>query len=78
VAVAATGHGPHDVGSQNLPAFASRTEPGRLDDRISEVVVVLPGHFPTAETNPQGHRAFPIPVVPLDALLHGHGTGQRG
>ena len=41
VPAAPTGHGPHDIGRQDLPALAPGTQPGRLDDRVPEVVVVL-------------------------------------
>ena len=43
VTVAASSHGRHHVGGQDLPALADRTQPGRLDDRVPEVVVVLSG-----------------------------------
>ena len=33
---------------------------------------------PAAQSDPQSHRVLPAPVVPFDALLHGHGTGQGG
>ena len=42
VAVAATGHQSHDVGSQDLAPFAGGTEPGRLDNGIAEVVAPPP------------------------------------
>ena len=69
---------PHDVGGQDLPALAGGTEPGRLDHRVPEVVVVLSGYFPTAEAHAQAHRVLTVPIVPFDALLHGHPTGQGG
>ena len=78
VSAAPTGHGPHDVGSQDLPAVAGGTQPSCLDDRVPEVVVVLPADLARAQTHPQAHRMLSLPVVPLDALLHRHGTAQRG
>ena len=74
VAVAPTGHGPDHVGRQDLAALARRTEPGRLDDRVPEVVVVLPADLAPAQPDPQAHRVLTAAVVPFDALLHGHGT----
>ena len=78
VGVAATGHGPYDIGGQDLPFLARCTEPGRLDDRVSKIVVVFAGYLSPAESNPQAHRVFTIPIVELHTLLHAHGTGQGG
>ena len=76
VTIAPTGHRPHHVGGQDLPALAGGTQPGRLDDRVPEVVVVLSGDLPAAQAHPQTHRVLPVAVVPFDALLHGHGAAR--
>ena len=33
---------------------------------------------PPLRPDPQAHRVLPAPVVPFDALLHGHRAGQGG
>ena len=43
VAAAAPGRQPDDVGRQHLPARTAGAQPRRLDDRLTEVVVVLAG-----------------------------------
>ena len=57
--------------------LAAGTEPGRLDDRVPEVVAVLPGDLaplspPAAPPSARGA------VVLFDALLHGDPAGQGG
>ena len=52
MAVPATGHQPHHVGSQDLAPFAARTEPSCLDDRITEVVAALSGDLALAQADP--------------------------
>src|ERR1700674_1430303 len=76
---APTGHQWQHMGSQDLPALARGTKPGRLDDRIPEVVAVLSTHLTAAEADPHAHRVLTVTVVPFDALLHSHGTrhGRR-
>ena len=51
---------------------------GRLDDRVPEVVVVLLADLAPAQSDPQAHRVLTVPVVPFDALLHGHRARQGG
>ena len=53
-------------------------ESGRLDHRIPEVVIVLPGDLAAAQPDPQADRFLAATVVPFDALLHGHRAGQGG
>jgi arginase family enzyme len=62
--------------AKDLPALAGGTQPGRFDDRVPEVVVVLSGDLATTQAHSQAHRVFPVAVVPFDALLHGHATGE--
>ena len=71
-----TGHGPHHVGSQNLPALALGAEPGCLDDRVPEVVLVLSAHLAAAQPYAQTDRVLPTTVVALHPLLHSHPAGQ--
>ena len=68
----------HPHRRQDLSALAYGTQACCFNDRVPEAIVVLSGHFPTAEAHPQAHGVFSIPVVPFDALLHGHRTGQGG
>ena len=77
VTAAPAGHQPHDVGRQDLPALAAGTEPGRLDDRVAEVVVVLATDLAAAQPDPQTDRLLAAPVVAFDALLHRHRARQR-
>ena len=78
VTAAPTGHSPHHVGRQNLPALAGGTESSRLDDRVAEVVAVLSTDFASAQPDPKAHRVLPATVVPFDALLHDHPARQGG
>ena len=56
VAAAPTGHGPHHVRGEDLAALARRAQPGRLDHRVAEVVVVLAGDLAAAQPDPQADR----------------------
>ena len=62
--VAPAGHQPHHVGGQDLAALAGGAEPGRLDDRVAEVVVVLSADLAAAQPDPQAHRVVTAAVVP--------------
>ena len=77
VSAAAPSRQPHDVRSQDLPALTEGAQPGRFDDRVTEVVVVLPTDLAPAQPHPQPHRPLTHPVVTVDALLHGHRARQR-
>ena len=77
VTAAATSRQPHDVRRQDLPALTAGAQPGRLDDRVAEVVVVLSTDLAPAQPDPQTHRVLTPPVVAFDALLHGHRARQR-
>jgi hypothetical protein len=72
-----TRHQPDHLARQDLTAFALRAQPGRLDHRVPEVVVVLPADLPPAQADPQTHRVPEATVVSFDALLHGHRARQR-
>ena len=52
VTTASAGHGPHHIGSQDLPTLAEGTEPGRLDHRVTEVVGILAGDLSPTESDP--------------------------
>ena len=73
---ATTGHGPHHVGRQNLPALALGAESGRLDDRVPEVVLVLFADLAAAQPYSQTDRVLPTTVVALQPLLHSDSAGQ--
>ena len=78
VATAPSGGPSHPCRGQDLSALAGGAQPCCLDDRVPEVVVVLSGYLPPAQSDPQPHRMLSAAVVPHDALLHGDGTGQGG
>lgn len=78
VAVASSSRQPCQFGGQDLPALAEVTESGRLDDRVPEVVVVVPGDLAGAHSHPQAHRVLVATVVLVDTLLHRHPARQRG
>ena len=75
-----TGGGPNQVRDENLSTFGFGAQPGRLDDRVSEVVVALLGRLPAAQAHPQSQGSLSGGIVAVDPLLHGHGTveGDRG
>ena len=77
VSAAAPSRQPHDVRSQDLPALTERAQPCRFDDRVTEVVIVLPTDLAPTQPDPQPHRALTHAVVTVDALLHGHRARQR-
>ena len=77
VPAAAASSQSHDVCSQHLPALTAGAEPGRFDDRVAEVVVVLVTDLAPAQPDPQAHRVLTTPVVAFDALLHRHRARQR-
>ena len=72
----ATGQGPSHGRGQDLAALGVGAEPGRFDDRLSEVVPVFFGGFAVREPHPDGDRLVGPAVVTLDRLLHPDGTGQ--
>jgi hypothetical protein len=78
VAAASTRHQSHNVGGHDLPALAGSAEPGRLDHRIPEIVVVLATNLAAAEAHSETNRVIVSPVVLLDALLHRHRTPEGG
>lgn len=71
---------PDQVGREDLAAIGLGAQPRRLDDRIAVVVTAFEGGLSRADPDAQSHRASCRPVVPLDGLLHRHGTrqGTRG
>ena len=77
VTAAAASRQSHDVCRQDLPALTAGAEPGRFDDRVAEVVVVLSTDLAPAQPHPQPHRVLTPPVVAFDALLHRHRARQR-
>ena len=77
VAAAAPGRQPDDVGRQHLPVHTPVAQPRRLDDRLTEVVVVLVAHLAGAQTDPQPDSELTSAALSFDALLHRHGARQR-
>ena len=54
------------------PPLSSRTQPGRLDDRIAEVVAVLLGCLTGAQADANTERLTVRTIVMFDSLLHSH------
>ena len=75
---ASSGGQSHPTRRQDLSALANGAQARCFNNRVPEAIVVVSGHFPTAEAHPQAHGMFSEAVVPFHALLHGHRTGERG
>ena len=78
VTAAPARHRAHHVRGEDLTTLTRRAEPGRLDHRVAEVVVVLARDFTDAQPDPQTDRLLAGAVVSFDALLHPNRARQRG
>ncbi len=76
MAAPSTGHGPHDIGREDLPALAAGTETCSFDYRVPVVIAMLLADFACAEPHPKTHGVLLAPVAALHSLLHGHTAGQ--
>ena len=73
----AADHEADQVRREDLPAPGRRAQPGRLDDRVAEVVGVVLHRLAGAQADPDREVLAPGTVVVLDRLLHAHRAGQR-
>jgi hypothetical protein len=70
-------HPPDDLRGQDLPALGGGAEPGRLDDRSAEAVVILEDDVTGADPDANAQRRAAGPVVALDGLLDGYRRRHR-
>ncbi len=80
VPVPPTRHEPYGFGHQDLAPFARGAESCGLDDRVTEIVVVLAAHVAAADPDAQADRMRVSAVLQVDCLLHldGRRDASRG
>ena len=70
------GHRPHHVGGEDLSPLAGRTQAGRLNNGVPEVIVQAQSDLTPAQPDAQGNYVLTPAVVAFHALLHGHRAQQ--
>ena len=73
----AADHRAHGVGCEDLTAAGRRAQAGCLHHGIAEVVAFVFGDFSARDPDPDRERNRGSAIMPLDALLHRDGAGQR-
>lgn len=73
----AADHRAHGVGCEDLTSVGRRAQAGCLHHGIAEVVAFIFGHFSARDPDTDRERNSGSVIMPLDALLHRDGAGQR-